>query len=74
MLNLRGRQLLQLGDCRRNVKYLVNVVQEKGYVEEQMFKAEETGLFYKRLQQTNLYDANSTLDDKKYFDQSLAGT
>ncbi|XP_032710502.1 tigger transposable element-derived protein 1-like [Lontra canadensis] len=28
-------------------KYLVSVIQEKGYVEEQVFNADETGLFYK---------------------------
>lgn len=28
-------------------KYLVSVIQEKGYVEEQIFNADETGLFYK---------------------------
>ncbi|XP_062966172.1 tigger transposable element-derived protein 1 [Cynocephalus volans] len=28
-------------------KYLLSVIQEKGYVEEQVFNADETGLFYK---------------------------
>lgn len=39
------------------LKYLQSVIQEKGYVEEQVFNADETGLFYKDFGQRT-YNAN----------------
>lgn len=31
------------------LKYLLSVIQEKGYAEEQIFSADDVGLFYKKV-------------------------
>lgn len=55
MLNLQERLVLQIRKLQNNfLKYLLSLLQENGYVKEQIFNADETDWFYKKNWQANL--------------------